>query len=154
MTIVKCFISQSCLVYTELQSSSGHLLQACDSDHPSTLLDGPQQRRDPNDRRHHSGLPFQHGRGPSALVGPSIGRPGRSIAPGSIRLRLVQGRNMPYVYMSPAHQSSNYFYNRRWQNYPRRFVPILRRNGATQTKTSFVTFVAQLKMEDHMFLVF
>ena len=49
---------------------------------------------------------------------------------------------------------SNYFYNRLCQNYPRRFVPILRRNGATQTKTSFVCFVAHIKIEDHMFLVF
>ena len=102
MTIVKCFISQTCLDFTELQSSSGHLFQAGDSDHPFTLPDGPQQRRDPNDRRHHSGLPFQHGRGPSALVGPSIGRPRRSIASRSVCLRLVQGRNMPYVYESSS----------------------------------------------------
>ena len=41
----------------------------------------------------------------------------------------------------PKKYNLNYFYNLRCQKYPQRFVPILRRNGSTQTKTYFVTFV-------------
>ena len=44
--------------------------------------------------------------------------------------------------------------NPRCQKYPRHFVRILRWSGATQTKTSFVTFATQLKMEAHVFPFF
>ena len=67
---------------------------------------------------------------------------------GTLILTMVSEPSIPILKLS------NYFYNRRWQNYPRRFVPILHRNGAIQTKTYLVSFVAQIKIEDHMFLVF
>ena len=48
----------------------------------------------------------------------------------------------------------NHFYDLRCLKYPRRFSPILRLISATQTETSFVTFVPLQKMEDHMFPFF
>ena len=48
----------------------------------------------------------------------------------------------------------DYFYNPRYQKYSWPFVRILRQNGGIQMETSFVTFVPQLKMEDHMFSFF
>ena len=49
---------------------------------------------------------------------------------------------------------SNYIYNRRCQKYPRHFVPILRRNGSTQTKTSFMPFVTLLNWSNTRFAFF
>ena len=69
-------------------------------------------------------------------------------------LKLASNFNMHLEHILRHAESSNYFYNRRWQNYPRRFVPILPRNGATQTKTYFVCFLAHIKLVDHMLLVF
>ena len=63
------------------------------------------------------------------------------------------GMFVNYFWKKSIYQS-NYIYNRRCQKYPRRFVPILHWNGPTQTKTSFVSFVAQIKIEDHMFFIF
>ena len=61
---------------------------------------------------------------------------------------------VPIELLQNCNQNYLTIYNLRCQKYPRHFVRILRWSGATQSKPSFVTFVNQLKMGDHMFTFF